>query len=77
MDIGVQKKNHSQSYDNHFNDLRSGKRLIQLMALSIFTFSKHQGRIWKLIGIPSNISPFFFSDEGMSQWTQEYKISFH
>ena len=37
MDIGIhQKKNHSQYYDNRFNDLRSGKRLFQLMAFLLF-----------------------------------------
>ena len=66
MGIGVhQKKNHSQYHDNHFNDLRGGKRLIQLMAF--FTFSKNQGRIWKLLVSPQiSPPPPFFSVEGIS-----------
>lgn len=60
MDISVhQKKNHSQYYDNRFNDLRSGKRLIQLMAFLLF----QKIRAGKLLVSPQILSPpppFFF-----------------
>lgn len=75
MDISVhQKKNHSQYYDNRFNDLRSGKRLIQLMAFLLF----QKIRAGKLLVSPQILPPppFFFLLKGCRNEHKNTKFPF-